>query len=137
MEQLTAIGTDTMAWLRRDKDCIALVVVWALLLQAAILSFTSGAHAATLASGGSVVLCTAKGAVIGRQLPGQSHQKADYQCCAMSCRTSCGSCGGIVPIALRVPLAASAETPAKPPRFLEPQSKSAEASSAQPRAPPA
>ena len=54
-----------MAWLRRDKDCIALVVAWALLLQAAILSFTSGVDAATLASGGSIVLCTAKGAVIG------------------------------------------------------------------------
>ena len=55
-----------MGWLRRDEDCIALVVVWALLLQAAILSFTSGVHAATLASGGSIVLCTARGAVIGR-----------------------------------------------------------------------
>ena len=64
-----------MAWLRRDKDCIALVVAWALLLQAAILSFTSGVHAATLASGGSIVLCTAKGAVIGRQLPGQRRER--------------------------------------------------------------
>jgi hypothetical protein len=126
-----------MGWLRRDTDCIALVVVWALLLQAAILSFTSGAHAATLASGGSVILCTAKGAVIGRQLPGQSHQKADCQCCSMSCRSACGSCGGIVPIALRVPLPASVDAPAKPPRFLGPQRQSAEASSAQPREPPA
>ena len=88
-----------MGWLRRDKDCIALVVVWALLLQAAILSFTSGAHAATLASGGSVVLCTARGAVIGRQLPGQSHQKADCQCCSMSCRATCGgSCLSLIHI---------------------------------------
>jgi hypothetical protein len=127
-----------MGWLRRDKDCIALVVVWALLLQAAVLSFTSGVHAATLASGGSVLLCTAKGAVIGRQLPGQSHQKADYQCCSMSCRTACGgACAGFVPISLRVPLPAMAEAPANPPRFLGPQCKSAEASSAQPRAPPA
>ena len=39
--------TKTMAWLRRDKDCIALVVAWELLLQAAILSFASGVHAAT------------------------------------------------------------------------------------------
>jgi hypothetical protein len=126
-----------MGWLRRDKDCIALVVVWALLLQAAILSFTSGVHAATLASGGTLILCTAKGAVIGRQFPGQSHQKADCQCCAMSCRSACGSCGGIVPIAFRVPLPACVEAPADPPCFLGPQRQSAEASSAQPRAPPA
>lgn len=127
-----------MGWLRRDKDCISLVVVWALLLQAAILSFTSGVHAATLASGGSIILCTAKGAVIGRQLPGQSHQNPDCQCCSMSCRAACaGSCGGIVPIALRVPLPASVDAPANPPRFLGPQRQSAEASSAQPRAPPA
>jgi hypothetical protein len=129
--------TKTMAWLRRDKDCIALVVAWALLLQAAILSFTSGVHAATLASGGSIVLCTAKGAVIGRQLPGQSHQTADCQCCSMSCRSACGGgCGGIVPIALRVPLPASVEAPADPPRILGLRLKSAEASAAQPRAPP-
>jgi len=126
-----------MGWLRRDKDCIALVVVWALLLQAAILSFTSGVHAATLASGGSIVLCTARGAVIGRQLPGQGHHTADCQCCSMSCRTACGGgCGSIVPIALRVPLPASVEAPANPPRFLAPQTRSAEATSAQPRAPP-
>lgn len=127
-----------MGWLRRDKDCIALVVVWALLLQAAILSFTSGVHAATIASGGSVVLCTAKGAVIGRQLPGQSHQKADCQCCSMSCRSACGgACGGLVPLAFRVPLPTMAEAPVNPPRFLGPQRISAEASAAQPRAPPA
>lgn len=126
-----------MGWLRRDKDCIALVVAWALLLQAAILSFTSGVHAATLASGGSIILCTAKGAVIGRQLPGQSHQKADCQCCSMSCRAACASsCGGIVPIALRVPLPASVEAPANRTHFLAPPPKSAEASAAQPRAPP-
>jgi hypothetical protein len=56
-----------MGWLRRDKDCIALVLVWALLVQTVVLSFASGAHAATLAGGQDIVLCTAKGAVIGRQ----------------------------------------------------------------------
>jgi hypothetical protein len=44
-----------MGWLRRDKDCIALVVVWALLLQAALLSLASAAHAATLAAGEPIV----------------------------------------------------------------------------------
>ncbi len=129
-----------MGWLRRDKDCIALVAVWALLLQTALLSFVSGAHAATLASGQDIVLCTAKGAVIGRALPGQSPQKADCQHCAMSCRMACGgTCGGggILPLALRAPLPASVTAPANPPRLLEPLTQSAEAVPAQPRAPPA
>jgi hypothetical protein len=126
-----------MGWLRRDKDCIALVVVWALLLQAALLSFASAAHAATLATGQDIVLCTAKGAVIGRQLPGQSHQTADCQCCAMSCRSACGGgCGALVPLAFRVPLPASVKTPGTPPLQVEPLRQSAYTSPAQPRAPP-
>ncbi len=126
-----------MAWLRRDKDCIALVVIWALLLQAAILSFASGAHAATLASGGSIIMCTAKGAIVGRQLPGQGHQKADCQCCSIACRLYCGgSCAGVLPIALRVPLPPSALTLAIGPRLDVPAAKFAEAFSAKPRAPP-
>jgi len=126
-----------MAWLRRDKDCIALVVAWGLLLQAAILSFASGVHAATLASGGSIVLCTAKGAVIGRALPGRSHNSADCQCCSMSCRAACGGgCGGILPLALRAPLPASIEAPARPPREFGLRPAAAQASAAQPRAPP-
>jgi hypothetical protein len=114
-----------------------LVVVWALLLQAALLSFTAGVHAATLASGGSIVLCTARGAAIGRQLPGQNRHKAECQCCTISCRAACGASGGaLVPLALRVPLPASVEAPAGPPRLLAPGHKSAETSPAQPRAPP-
>ena len=66
-----------MGWLRRDKDCIALVVVWALLLQAAILSVTSSAHAATLATE-NVVLCTLRGALIGDPSPGESHRQTDH-----------------------------------------------------------
>ena len=128
-----------MSWLRRDKDCIALVVAWAILIQATLLSFASGLHAATMATGpgGSVVLCTAKGAVIGRQLPGQSHQKTDCQCCSIACRSACGGpCGGVLPISLRVPLPASTAGAAKAPHFVGPALKSAEAFSARPRAPP-
>jgi hypothetical protein len=126
-----------MGWLRRDKDCIALVVVWALLLQAALLSFTAGVHAATLASGGSIVLCAARGAAIGRQLPGQNRHKAECQCCTISCRSACGtSAAGLVPPALRIPLPTSIDTPPGPPRVVTPGHKSAEASPAQPRAPP-
>jgi hypothetical protein len=41
----------------------------------------------------------------------------------MSCRSACGGgCGGLVPLALRVPLPASVETPAEPPRLIEPLS---------------
>jgi len=111
-------------------------VVWALLVQAAILSFASAAHAATLASGQAIVLCTAKGAVISRELPGQSHQKADCQCCAMSCRQACGTCAGLVPLALRVKLPASIDAPANMPRRFEPVVHTSDDSPAQPRAPP-
>ena len=126
-----------MAWLRRDKDCIALVVASALVLQAIIVSIASGAHAAAFASGGGIVLCTVKGAVAGRQLPGQDHRKADCGCCALACRLACGGCcGGIVPIAVDVPLPSSALKLASGPRLEEPPTKSAQAFSARPRAPP-
>jgi hypothetical protein len=125
-----------MGWLRRDQDCIGLVVAWALLFQAVILSVSSGAYAAQLASGGSIVMCTARGAVTDRSVPGQRHKSTECQCCSMSCRAACGGGGGIIPIALRVPLPTSVEVPAKPPRVLGLRLRSAEASAAQPRAPP-
>jgi hypothetical protein len=127
-----------MGWLRRDKDCIALVLVWALLVQAAILSFTSGAHAATLASGEKVVLCTLKGALLGKTVPGQSRQKADHPCCVLSCRMACSGMGntGLIPLALRVPLPASIEARAAPLPRLAPLTPSPDISLAQPRAPP-
>lgn len=127
-----------MGWLRRDKDCIALVVVWALLLQAALLSFAAGAHAAGLASGESTVLCTLRGAVNGDPAPGQGHRKADHACCTTACRLACGGPGnaGLLPPTLRVPLPASIEAPAEPARLAEPVGSSSEVSPAQPRAPP-
>jgi hypothetical protein len=126
-----------MGWLRRDKDCISLVVVWALVLQAAISSFAVGAHAATLARGDGILLCTTRGAVVGPQLPGQSHRKTDHQCCTMACRIACGATsGGIVPLAFRVPLPSSVETPAKAPRVVALFLQKSGVSPAQPRAPP-
>jgi len=127
-----------MGWLRRDKDCIALVVVWALLLQAALLAFTAGAHAASLASGENVILCTLKGAVSSDPAPGQRHPQADHPCCTMSCRLACGSAGnaGLLTLDLRVPLPTSIETPAVPPRVVERLGQSADVSPSQPRAPP-
>jgi hypothetical protein len=126
-----------MGWLRRDQDCIGLVVAWALLFQAIILSVSSGAYAAKLASGESIVMCTARGAVTGRSVPGPRHKSTDCQCCSMSCRAACSGGGaGIIPIALRVPLPTSVEVPAKPSRVLGLRLRSAEASAAQPRGPP-
>lgn len=126
-----------MGWLRRDKDCIALVAVAALLLQAILLSVTSGLHAATLASGNGFILCTTRGAITGKQLPGENHRGADSQCCSMSCRLACsGTGGGIVPIASRLPLPAFAAARADAPLYRAPQDYSAETVSAQPRAPP-
>jgi hypothetical protein len=128
-----------MGWLRRDKDCISLVLAWAILIQAIILSFTSGLHAATLASGssGAVILCTTKGAVIGQQLPGQGHNKADCQCCLIGCRLSCGGvCGGVFPVAFGATLLHSVSRLATRPRLDSPSIKASEAFSAKPRAPP-
>jgi hypothetical protein len=127
-----------MKWLRRDQDCIGLVLASALIVQALVLSLSSGAYAATLATGGSTVLCTASGAVAERTVPRQRHKSTDCQCCSMSCRTSCGvgGGGGIIPIALRVPLPASVEVPAELPRALELRLRSAETATPQPRAPP-
>jgi hypothetical protein len=127
-----------MKWLRRDQDCIGLVLAWALLVQSLLLAVSSGAYAATLATGGSTVLCTQRGAVTDRTVPGQRHKSTDCQCCSVSCRTACGGGGGsgLLPIALRVPLPAAVEVPAEPPRAPELTLRSAETSLAQPRAPP-
>jgi hypothetical protein len=83
------------------------------------------------------VLCTANGAVTNRQLPRKGHQKQHGQCCTMACRAACGATpGGIVPVALAVALPASIEAPAKPARIVSLYCRPAEASPAQPRAPP-
>ncbi|MGD9501198.1 MAG: DUF2946 domain-containing protein [Methyloceanibacter sp.] len=130
-----------MGWLRREKDCIALVVAAALALQAIVVSIASGAHAGALASGGSIVLCTAKGAVAQQQLPGKDpgkdHRSADCGCCSLACRVACGgSCGGILPVALDVLQPRSALKLATGLRVEGPRAKPAWAFSAQPRAPP-
>lgn len=125
-----------MGWLGRDKDCIALVVVWALVLQAAIMAVTSGAHAAASKTD-NLVLCTLEGAVTSPSDPDEGHHRSDHPCCTMSCRLTCGgTCGGLVSLGFRVPLPASVEAPAGSPRWIAPLGRIAEASLAQPRAPP-
>jgi hypothetical protein len=127
-----------MGWLRKERDLIGLVVVWAILLQAIVLPFTSGLHAATLTSGQeSNILCTSRGTVVTPELPGPSHKKPDCQCCHMSCRQGCGSaCGGILPDLARVPLPSSTVIAIAGPRLDAPPASLAEHHSAQPRAPP-
>jgi hypothetical protein len=95
-----------MGWLRRDKDLIGLVLPWGILVQALILSFTAGVHAATLAAEpAATILCTTKGALAGTDVPGKSHQ-APHWCCSLACRIACGAAhaGGILPTTARVPL---------------------------------
>lgn len=124
-----------MGWLRREGDCVSLVVAWAVLLQALIASIGSGAHAAAYLRPADMVLCTGRGAAIAPADPAQNHRTTD--CCTPACRIACsGANGGIVPFDFRVPLPAFVENRAKPPRNLERLGQFAAASQAQPRAPP-
>jgi hypothetical protein len=126
-----------MGWLRRDKDCIALVAAWALLLQSAILSFGFGLHAAAFSPGETIVLCSARGAVVDHQRPVERHQAHDWACCATSCRLACSAAaGGVLADAARVPLPGSAAILAEAPLAEAGSSNAADVLSAQPRAPP-
>ncbi len=125
-----------MGWLRKERDLIGLVVVWTILLQSIILPFTSGLHAAALASGPqSNILCTSRGSVVIPDQPGKTHQKPDCQCCHMSCRQG-SACGGILPGLARVPLPSSTVIAIAGPRLDAPTATPAKHHSAQPRAPP-
>jgi hypothetical protein len=77
-----------MGWLRKDKDCIALVLAWAVLLQATLLSFTFGLHASAFAAESSV-LCSVLGDSAGESLPVKSDHQPDMACCTQACRLSC------------------------------------------------
>ena len=124
-----------MGWLRKERDLIGLVVVWTILLQSIVLPFTAGLHAATPTE--SSILCTSRGTVVTQELPGQSQQKPDCQCCHMSCRQGCGaSGGGILPTFARVSLPSSAIVVIAGLRLHAPALKSTRPYAAQPRAPP-
>ncbi|WP_141700787.1 hypothetical protein [Methyloceanibacter superfactus] len=127
-----------MGWLRKERDLIGLVVVWTILLQAIIVPFTSGLHAATLTSGPqSNILCTSRGTVVSPEQPGPANKKPDCQCCHMSCRQGCGSgCGGILPDLARIPLPSSTVIAIAGPRLDAPSARPGKHHSAQPRAPP-
>lgn len=127
-----------MGGLRKNRDCIGLAVAWAILVQAVVLSFTSGLHAATLAAGAEVgaVLCTARSPG-GEQIPAEKPQMADWQCCATACRLACaGTSAGLLPEAERIPLAAAAFVVVEMPRADAPALPSHDAFASRPRAPP-
>ena len=99
-----------MGGLRKNRDCIGLTLAWAILVQAVILSFTSGVHAATLAAGagGGSVLCTTR-APGGEQIRAEPPHQSDWQCCATACRLACSATtAGLLPEAERVLLPAFA-----------------------------
>jgi hypothetical protein len=127
-----------MGGLRKNRDCIGLTLAWAILVQAVIVSFTSGVHAATLAAGadGGSVLCTTR-APGGEQIPAETPQRADWQCCATACRLACSAAtAGLLPEAKRVPLPASAFAVVNLLRADILALKPTDAFSSRPRAPP-
>lgn len=86
-----------MGWLRRDQDCIGLVLAWSLLLQAAILSFSSGLQVPSASQLGSII-CTTRSAAAGTELPAQNRHGTDCQCCVLGCHLTCGGAvAAIVP----------------------------------------
>lgn len=128
-----------MGWLRRDKDCIALVVAWAVLLQSAILSFSFGLHASAYAAAPdqTAVLCSVQGAVANGQLPAEHNRQHDLACCTFACRLACGSvAGGMLADHVRVPLPGSVAILVEAPRTDAILPHGADLLSAQPRAPP-
>jgi hypothetical protein len=134
-----AVNNWAMWWLRRDKDCIALVVAWAVLLQSAILSFSFGLHASAYAAAPdqTAVLCSVQGAVADGQLPAEHNQQHDLACCTFACRLACGSvAGGMLADDARVPLPGSAILLVEAPRTDAIPPHDADLLSAQPRAPP-
>jgi hypothetical protein len=127
-----------MGGLRKNRDCIGLTLAWAILVQAVILSFTSGVHAATLAAGadGGSVLCTTR-APGGEQIPAETPQRADWQCCVTACRLACSTTtAGLLPEAERIPLRAFSVAAADLPRLYAALPQSTVVFSARPRAPP-
>ena len=128
-----------MGWLRKQRDLLGLLVVWAILLQSIALPFTTGLHAATLSSepGQASILCTSRGTVVTPESPGHTNKGSDCQCCQMSCRPGCGgACDGILPNFARVPLPSSTVIAVITPGLDAPTATPAGHAAAQPRAPP-
>ena len=121
-----------MGWLRRDQDCIGLVLAFSLLLQAAILSFSSGMQIPT-SSQLSGLMCSTRTAATTDDPPPQSRHDPSCQTCMLGCHAGCaGVAAAIVPAARFLMTAFSAA-------ILEAAPCATPATSAglsQPRAPP-
>jgi hypothetical protein len=126
-----------MGGLRNNRDCIGLTLAWAILVQVIVLGFTYGLHAATLAAGSDgAALCSVR-APGGEQIPAETPQHTDWQCCATACRLACSTTtAGLLPEAGRIPLPAFAVSTADLPRLDAPLPKSTDLYAARPRAPP-
>ena len=92
-----------MGWLRRDQDCIGLVLVWSLLLQAAILSFSSGMQSASQLSG---LMCSTRTAATTDDAPAQSRHDPSCQACMHGCHAGCAGVGAAIVPAVRFLMAA-------------------------------
>ena len=107
-----------MRWLRTQRDMIGLIAVWGILLQSLAIPFSTGLHAATLASGDGAaggadfaLLCTTRGTisskVAGIAPDGQTENRNGAGCpCSMACHAGCASAcgGGVLPGFARVAL---------------------------------
>ena len=139
-----------MRWLRTQRDMIGLIAVWGILLQSLAIPFSSGLHAATLASGDAAasganfaLLCTTRG-TISSKVPGlapdgQSQNRNGPDCpCSMACHAGCASAcgGGVLPSFARVALPGDAILAAASPSFRALAASSLRYG-AHPRAPPA
>jgi hypothetical protein len=124
-----------MGWLRKDNDCIALVLAWAVLLQATLLSFTFGLHASAFAAKSSV-LCSVLGDSAGGSLPVKSDHP-DMACCTQACRLTChGVTGAFLVDASRILLPGSVSILAEAYYAETLLPDAIRAFAAQPRAPP-
>lgn len=94
-----------MGWLRTQRDIIALIAVWGLLLQGLAIPFASSLHAAALTLDDDFALVCAKPGA--PQAPAQDRNRNGPDCqCSMACHAGCGATcgGGLLPAFARVVL---------------------------------
>ena len=83
-----------MGWLRTDQDCIGLLLAWSLLLQAAVLSFSSGMQIP--AASQLALMCSTRTATTNTEIPVQTRHGADCACCVLGCHLSCAGAGAAI-----------------------------------------
>ena len=121
-----------MGWLRRDQDCIGLVLVGSLLLQAAILSFSSGMQIPAATQLSSLMCSTRTGTTTG-EAPAQSRHDPSCQACMLGCHAGCAGIAAAIVPAVRLLLTAFTAAVLKSAQCATP---AISADLSQPRAPP-